>query len=708
MTSKHLLWTRWVQQNKRYLWLYVINSILLLCFGPIRLLNYLSGYIVSDSGKREWALHAIGINFPFTFLFIGLGVLAGIYSFSYLHSQKKVDFYHNQPVSEGNRFLNISSCGLLCCYIPYSVIFLLNLLIVKSYGILNFDMFQQALASALIYMLAYFAAYVIAALMTIITGNILYSIALTGIAFVFEIIVRKTIVNLCAMFFYNYSVRSDAQTLQCKWSTVWTLLQKTEHILSTISSKELWEAVGGTCIRVAILSFVTAAIAYFAYKKRPMEYTGPSIAFHRLKPVIKVFITPALLLFLLDITYYEQGISGSLYGPENIKEFIRSFGRLLFGNLTMRNQENLKVFFISLSFLIIGVCICHVIFEFLWELDIRAIKKHLISSLVAGGFTILLFLGFRFDLFGYDTYVPNQKNVESVGIALDSYYIDSSLQRYRLKNVRLTCIKEACDAAKEICHNNTNYGLDLSDQQTVVDAEFAFHMKDGSTCYRTYDLIVDKGKNPLPNLLNNEEYNKATYPFLYDDKYTEKINLNKKNYLSWCDKSNHEVTLTPTGTEQIKKLQQAFMADYKDTSNNSPYTFQDEHKAIGLLTVKYPGNNKKVYDTEYLIFPEYTRTMECLHEMGVTTDTTTGFPLEEIESVTVCTSNDEKNKKTITDPAQIKELLSLVNHHWQPTDEGLDNNYEIYIQFKNHKNTDMSFFHFDDKVPEWLTKMFEK
>ena len=30
MTSKHSLWTRWVQQNKRYTWLYVINSIVLL------------------------------------------------------------------------------------------------------------------------------------------------------------------------------------------------------------------------------------------------------------------------------------------------------------------------------------------------------------------------------------------------------------------------------------------------------------------------------------------------------------------------------------------------------------------------------------------------------------------------------------------------------------------------------------------------------
>lgn len=679
MTSKHLLWTRWVQQNKRNLWLYVVNSILFLCYGPLHLLYYLSTNINYHS---SWEQETIGFNFAFCLFFVALGVLGGIYSFSYLHSQKKIDFYHSQPLSAGNRFLNICSSGLLCCYIPYMVSFFLNLIIIKIYGNLTFDLFQQALASALLYMLAYFAAYQIAILMTIISGNILYSIALTGVAFIYELMVRKLIVEFSAMFFQNYSYPQGRKTLQCQWSAVWALLQKTEKLVYFNSSKELWEATGSTCIRVAILSIMTTAIAYLAYRKRPMEYTGPSLAFEKLKPIIKVLVTSLTLSTFFFIRYERESCDGfATYDP--------------------------TLFITTLLFLVLGVCMFHVLFEFLWELDIRATKKHLISALVALECTLAFICIFYFDLFGYDTYVPNQKDVESVGIALENYHGDFSLHHYNLENAQLSCIKEACDAAKELCNNNTNDRLDLSYTQTVVTADFAFHMKNGSTCYRAYELIVDKGKKPLPNLLNHKEYQKATYPFLYDDKYVEKINLKKKKYLSWRDKSEHEVTLTPTGKEQIKKLQQALLADYKDSSNNSPYTFQDEHKAIGLLTVKYPENNKKVYDTEYLIFPEYTRTMECLHEMGVTTDTTTGFSLEEIESVKICTYNDEKNKKAITDQTQIKELLSLVDNNWQPTNMGLDNDYQINIQFKNYKNTDTDFFVFYDEVPDWLTEMFK-
>ena len=372
MTSKHLLWTRWVQQNKRNLWLYVVNSILFLCYGPLHLLYYLS---TDTNYNMYWEQKTIGFDFSFSLFFVVLGVLGGIYSFSYLHSQKKVDFYHSQPMSDGNRFLNICSSGLLCCYIPYIASFFLNLLIIRSYGSLTFDLFQQALASALLYMLLYFAAYQIAILMTIITGNILYSIALTGIAFIYELMLRKLIVEFSDLFFQNYSYPQGRKTLQCQWSAVWALLQKTEKLVCFNSSKELWEATGSTCIRVAILSIVTAAIAYLSYKKRPLEYTGPSLAFEKLKPIIKILVTSLTLSTFFFIRYERELCDGlANYSP--------------------------TLFITTLLFLVLGTCIFHVLFEFLWELDIRAAKKHILSSLVSLECTLAFICSFYFNWFG--------------------------------------------------------------------------------------------------------------------------------------------------------------------------------------------------------------------------------------------------------------------------------------------------------------------
>lgn len=690
MTSKHSLWTRWVQQNKRYTWLYVINSILLLFLGPIQLLHNLTDLAPKKKYFIDWTLLTIGFDNKMAFLFAILGALAGIYGFSYLHSQKKIDFYHSQPISDCNRFLYIYGCGLLCCYIPYTITSLINLVIVQGYGILTFDLFQQILATMLLQMLAYFAAYQVAILMAIITGNILYSIGLTIFAFIYEIVIRKIIENFSCLFFYTFHNNSSKKILQCKWSTVWTLLQKSENIFYRDSSKEMWETVGSTCIWVAMLSIITAAIAYLAYKKRPLEYTGPSLAFPKLKPIVKALLIIISVLFTVNL--YFDYISYNYY-----YEYTRNSTKIIMA---------IPVLMLFVTF------ICHILCEFLWELDIRAVRKNLLPSLIAGGFTLVIMYSFYFDWFGYDAYVPNAKDVEYVRIGFDTDYDNYETYQY-YKKTKLTCVEDACNAAKEICKNSTNYGANLLDNHTRRDAVFIFRMKDGSTCYRNYEVIIEEGKTPLPSLLNNEEYKKVTQPFIYDDNYTERIRLEAENYLFWRDKSNNIETLNVQGKEQIKKLQQALREDLKAHPELTPFTLRHEHTAIGLLTVEYPVEdanmieNPTTYTTNYLVFPEYTRTMACLQEMGVTTDSTIGLSLEDITAVKLYTASDKNDKKTITDATQIKEVLSLSGNNWQTFIPNLENtDYNIDVYFNNSGKTTIHFKGCD--LPDWITQLFKK
>lgn len=682
MTSKCCLWTRWVQQNKRFLWLYMINGIILFWMGPV---GITSG-IKSDLSYE--VMSGIGFNHGGHLILTLLGIVAGIYGFSYLHSKKKVDFYHSQPISGGNQFFNCYSSGLLCCYIPYGIVLLMDILIVKSYGILTFDMFQQILANALLGMLLYFAAYQVAILMTIITGNALYSIALTGGVFVYEILFRKVIDEFENLFFRNYSSYGREDFLQCKWSSVWPLLQKLEMkgLSWTSSSKEMWEATGSTCIRTAIISLVIGGIAYLAYKKRPLEYNGPSLAFQRLKSIVKVAIMVIVSAIILDMHMTELACGEILEGKAN---FVSGCGNVL---------------------LVIGIC--HVIFEFLWELDIRAVKKHLVSTLVALGGMVVFWGVFYYDWFGYDTYVPNPDRVESVSISLENCFVKNKTYDYRLNHINLTCVEEACEAAKELAPNNGKIasGVPVEDDQETFWAEFAFHMKNGTTHYRTYRIIAKSVETPLSYLINNEEYKKGTYPFLYDDNYADTIDVDAYDYLYWHDKSNTKKVLKPKSKEQIKKFQQALKADFEETANNTPYTFVDQNTAIGLLRVKYPMNNNKKYITDYLIFPEYTRTMECLREMGVTTDSTTGFSMDDIASVAISTSKNQQDKKIVKEPERCKELLALVENPWQPfVAHAAGSKYTLHIKFKTDRDDEYMEFGFEGMdLPDWVAEMFEK
>ena len=682
MTSKSCLWTRWVQQNKRYLWLYVLNGIILLWMGPIGItfgITYDLDYEV---------MSRIGFNYGGHLILTLLGVIAGIYGFSYLHSQKKVDFYHSQPITEENRFFNCYSSGLLCCYIPYGIILLLDILIVKSYGILTFDMFQQILANALLGMLLYFAAYQVAILMTIITGNVLYSIALTGGALIYEVLVRKVIDDFSSLFFRNYSYYGREEFLQCKWSSVWPLLQKLElgGLSCTSSSKEMWEATGSTCIRVAIISLIVGGVAYFAYKKRPLEYNGPSLTFQRLKSVVKVAIMVLVSGIILDMHMTELSCGDILEGK---RIFVSGCGNVL---------------------LVVGIC--HVIFEFLWELDIRAVKKHLISTVVAVVGMIAFWGSFYYDLFGCNNYVPNPDWVESVSISLENCFVNDRTYDYRLNHINLTCVEEACEAAKELALNNEKLasGVSGEDDEETFWAGFAFHMKNGTTHYRTYRIIAKSGETPLSYLINDEEYKKGTYPFLYDDNYADTIDIDAPNDLYWRDKSNTKKLIRPKSKEQIKKLQQALKADFEETANNTPYTFVNQNRAIGLLRVKYPMDNQKRYITDYLIFPEYTRTMECLREMGVTTDSTTGFSMDDIASVAIATKKNVNNKKVIKEPERCRELLALVESPWQPfVAHASGDKYILYIKFKTDRDDDYTDFYFNGiDLPDWVAELFEK
>ena len=684
MTSRHLLWTRWVQQNKRYLWLYAINGIFLFCSGPLKLLNDIVG-IVERKGIEgrnavpKVAISSVSFDFKMLWLFVLFGVFGGIYGFSYLHYKKKVDFYHSQPMSDGKRFLNTYISGLFCCYIPFVITFCLNLVIVKGYGAFSVEFLQELIANTLLQMLVYFAAYQVAVLMTILTGNVIYSILMTGTAFLYELLVRKVIVEFSGVFFQNYPDR--ANTVQCKWSPVWAILQETGEWAWLDSNKEVWENAGSTLVCGFVISIIIGVVAYLVYKKRPAEYTGPSLAFKKLRSVVKVVITVIVVCIFLDMHFQEQ----------NDYQYIRADQNLVGTTFGM---------------ILIGIIICHIIFEFLWELDIRQVRKHFVSTLLAGGVTFLLFCSFYYDWYGYDTYVPDAEKVESVGVVVNDYYYDDSDEEC-VDNVKLSCVDVACNLAKELSTEKNTWEYYIDDNQDIIFVDFAFHMKNGNTCYRTYTTYIKKGEAPLPEITNTEEYKRAVYPFIYENDNIEKITEQVEDSLYWMDKSGKRIGITDYSKEELEKLQQALQADVKEYSYNTPYIFQHENTAIGRLTVKYPTDSGDPYSTEYLVFPEYTRTMECLKEMGITTDSTRGFDLEDIEEMKILEWEHESHNKSITDLEQQKEVLSLVRNDWQPYGNNSNNaTYEIEVRFKDGN---VSYYYFNGKeLPDWITDLVTK
>ena len=679
MTSKHLLWNRWVQQNKRFLWIYIVNAILLFGVGPLTLLKDIVGIIDRKGmeGRRavpEVALASVKFSFDFLWVVILLGVFVGIYSFSYLHSRKKLDFYHSQPVSERNRFFSISISGLLCFYVPYVLMIFMKLVIVKSYNGFTAEFFQGLLANAGIQMITYFAAYQLAALMTIITGNVIYSVLMTVVAILYEVILRKILVGFCGLFFENYFYLADAKKLQCKWSPIGAIMEKCDDYYWRVSSaKEIWQYAEHTFLWAMVLSVLIGVVCYVAYKKRPGETNGASIVFEKLRPIVKAGGTILVLCFSMDI-YFED-------------------------NFYYNNSKgNWELFALALIIILVGMAICHIVFEFLWELDIREVRKHFVSTILAGSVTFLVFCSFYFDWYGYDSYVPDAEKVESVGIIVEDY-CGSAV--YGIEYMKLNCVEQACGIAKELSMAEKPREASVDSNEDILLVDFAFRMKNGDICYRTYKTTVKNGEVPFPEITNSEEYKRVVYPFVYDDESIGEIAKPIGDYLFWEDKSGMEISLNNCDSENLKKLQQALKADMKEYSNNTPYIFQYENTAIGRLTVNYMTASREQYSTQYLVFPEYTRTMECLQDLGVTTDSNTGFSMETIREVRLLSCEDDSSEQVITDLEQQRELLEKVRNNWQSLGN-LSENIGCHLQIV-FKNGNINYYFFNgEELPDWI------
>ena len=138
-----------------------------------------------------------------------------------------------------------------------------------------------------------------------------------------------------------------------------------------------------------IIAIIVGLVAYLLYLRRPSETAGRAMAFEKVNSWIRVLLVVPLALyaglFLNEITS------------------IGSTAWLLFG-------------------VIFASCLLHGIIEAIFQFDIKALiskKKQLL-------FTILFCLAFVFvfwtDVFQFDNYVPNEKDIKTIKI--DTYLLD--------------------------------------------------------------------------------------------------------------------------------------------------------------------------------------------------------------------------------------------------------------------------------------------
>lgn len=341
--------------------------------------------------KTEVVLNGVEYgNGMIAFLMITAAVVIGVSSFAYLHNKKKVDFYHSIPVRREALFGAQFSGGIFMVGAAYGFNLLLLTGVALSCGVPAGRILGAMAGGWALNMLYYALMYSVAVAAMMMTGNIVVGVLGTGVFFFFLPGVMMLLGWYCETFFvttarYMWSSDQSPFTWGVRYlspfsvyinSFGWKMNELVKHVPELI------------CTILAFLAVATLDLEL--YRKRPSEAAGKAMAFKKSMP-------PVRILLVLGI-----GLAGGMF----------------FWSLQSRLRWGLFGTMVS-------VVLTHCIVEIIYHFDFKKMFCHRLQLGLCLAAGILAFLSFRYDWYGYDSYIPSKEEIvsASLDIGVDSSWL---------------------------------------------------------------------------------------------------------------------------------------------------------------------------------------------------------------------------------------------------------------------------------------------
>lgn len=660
MTSKNLFFNLFKEEIKRRLWSMALSFLIFFFAYPVAIALYLGNQFKQEI-KMIYITNTLNDVLGFhngwaVVLFAFLSVLMGVSGFSYLHSRQKVDFYHGIPVNRKHLFMVNYLSGILIVAVAYGVNLLISLGVIAANGISPGIVFSEMGVGYLLFVLHYAMIYSVTILAMILTGNSLVGI-LGTMVFQFYFLIVCFVLELCFRQFFYTVYDGEVELffhLIDKSSPIALFVTNVEQLSEEVTCTDFMLRIGAVICVTLVLAFVS----FWFYKKRGLESAGKAMAFKVSMPIVRI---PIVIL---------AALCGGLF----FWFMHSSLGWAIFG-------------------LICGLLLSHCIIEIIYHFDFRKMFCNWPQMLISGVIAAIIFSGFRYDLFGYDKYIPNENSIESVAFAPEynnnwiSYgnvaqnnkgeyyweYIDTNA--YLLSHMELTEPEPILSLVKEAVERNQKLNHEVRNSDYEEDELFRFsvkyNLKNGKSIYRSYVLSGNSDREEMEKIYEMPDFISAMYPILQqtpEDTAWVRINDGQQINIVSRDRNGSDKAMT-------EKLLLAYQEDL------SHLTVEDMRKENPVATIqfltkiqaeleerqdetqsswKYSDVTSRGY---YPVYPSFKNTLQLLKECQVDVENW-GNKEDVIEiqidlyQINPYQSSYDGYIYTVSDPEEIRQIMN--------------------------------------------------
>ncbi|MCR5791901.1 MAG: DUF6449 domain-containing protein [Lachnospiraceae bacterium] len=622
MTSKKYYLDRMKENARRRLTTWVMMIISFLMVFPLVAIcgaEMMRNDLTAKNYRREMVEFfkmVLGANPMLCLAVMACGLIAGFMAFIYLHGRDKVDMYGSIPESAKARFVKIYAVTAIGFAVIYGVMAFVALLIGLAYGGISGGVLLVAFCNFIEMFLIFMAYFSIAALAVLLTGRPAIAVCGTLVFMGYEFVVRFLAMLYLESFFKTiYSASEMMFGDQLYTAPIYNALSSSAERIDAGHTLQYINYQG--MLRAFILFVVVTGIVYYSYRKRASEAAGNSVAFPALKAWLKLFVLIPFSLLVL----------------------IASYGMF----------EKFGVSTILLT--VVVVAIAGGFIEAMFQSDIKAIVKkphHTIIALVVTG---IVFVIFKQDLFGVDTYIPKESSFESAGLYLydmdDSYKDGSAI----MKDMKI----KDYDLVREIAENN------VTDNEALEDGDFGnrcaveYRLKNGRCVRREYCLMAKEAQKIYKTLLGMPEYWKGIHDCLNAD------SLDNATEYGWTldsqfadDYESEDKKLSKKNTEETAQLLEAYL---EDVNHLDPEKLLSERE-LDPVYIMYKDDESTQYE-RLPITPSFQNTIAFLEGHGYAGKMQKALeePSKAIKDIYIYPEYSEEDEVyVIQDEAAIKEI----------------------------------------------------